>query len=579
MPTLQEKQLIYAKTLQDPTFGIESFLEVDDQTQGGFVPFKLFPKQKEIVASLEAGNDTIVLKPRQAGVSTTTAGYGAIKVGFADPNSPEKILIIANKQKLAQEMLRKIKKFIGQIPTWVGIKMPTNSKSHIILNNGSEVMAVATSLDAARGFSPTLLIMDEAAYIDGGDVLFAASQASLSTGGKSILISTPNGLDPLYYKTYDGAVNGTGGGNGFTAVEMRWFQDPRYAKDIEWVKQVEGGDPIIVTGMRDDYASLLKDGYKPTSTWYRSMCGKFNHSARMIAQELDCSFIGSGGNVVSEEDIQFQELNNVQEPIRKEGPEKNVWIWEEPVDGRKYLLGCDVSRGDSEDSSSFVIIDFETNIEVAEFIGKIPPDILAKLVYDYGNMYNAYVIVDIAGGMGVATVLKLIELEYKNLHYDDPRSKILSSRKDLTAYGKGDKVPGFNVGPNRAPMLAEFEKQVRLNEVKVRSSRLTSEMKTFVYKNGKADHMKGYHDDLIMALSMSLWIAQISFKNLEKFNSKTKVMLDSWVNTDTSQQINVQKHNSNKTITPNGQQIHNPKSQGQQDYQQFGWLFGAGPRR
>ena len=49
-------------------------------------------------------------------------------------------------------------------------------------------------------------------------------------------------------------------------------------------------------------------------------------------------------------------------------------------------------------------------------------------------------------------------------------------------------------------------------------SRLISELKTFVYRNGRPDHMDGYHDDIIMALAMPIFIVQTTFKKLEVTN-------------------------------------------------------------
>ena len=58
---------------------------------------------------------------------------------------------------------------------------------------------------------------------------------------------------------------------------------------------------------------------------------------------------------------------------------------------------------------------------------------------------------------------------------------------------------------------------------------MISEMKTFIFKNGRPDHMEGYHDDLLMAMGMALWVIEHSFKNLEKLEKQTKAMLSSWV--------------------------------------------------
>jgi len=104
----------YAKCILDPIYGIETYLETKDNTQGGFVPFKLFPRQKEIVQGYEDHRFNLVTKPRQAGISTTTQAYMSIKVGFANPDNPEVILIIANKLTLAKKFLRGIKDYLKQ---------------------------------------------------------------------------------------------------------------------------------------------------------------------------------------------------------------------------------------------------------------------------------------------------------------------------------------------------------------------------------------------------------------------------------------------------------------------------------
>ena len=521
--TKREQLAIYAKCLSDPIYCIEHFFETFDKTQDGYVPFKLFPKQKEIINAYETHRSNIIAKPRQAGVSTTTAAYMAWKMAFADSSNPEKVLILANKQDLSQEILKKVKEFLRQFPDWMGLKFDTDSKKNIVLNNKSEGRALATSTDALRGFTPTFLVMDEAAFIEKGDIVFTTALAAIGTGGHITLLSTPNGLDPLYYKTYDGAKNGR---NNFNIVEMRWFQDPRYNKGLKWHK----GEEIIEEKefVYESYEKMIKDGYKPHSEWYDHMCRQMNGNERMIAQELDVSFVGSGGNVVDEEYIAHHETYNQSTPMGTAGFDNNIWVWKQPEQGHQYIMGVDVSRGDGEDFSSMVVIDFTTGEQVMEYQGKLPPDTLAEIVYEWGGKYEAYTVVDITGGMGVATVLKLLEMEYKYLHYDNPRSRVLSQRKDLSGHKKDNKIPGFNVGANRLNMIAEMERCIRQNEVIIRSSRLLSEFKTFVYKNGRPDHMDGYHDDLIMALAMGLWVLQTSFKNLEKLNKQTKAMLNAW---------------------------------------------------
>jgi len=125
---------------------------------------------------------------------------------------------------------------------------------------------------------------------------------------------------------------------------------------------------------------MVDDGYKPTSSWYEEMCRGMNNDSRMIAQELDVSFIGSGGNVIAEEDIEMQNKLNAENPLYISGSNAETWIWKQPEEGHQYIMGVDVSRGDGEDASTIVILDFTTMEQVLEYQGKIQPDLLAQLV-------------------------------------------------------------------------------------------------------------------------------------------------------------------------------------------------------
>lgn len=536
--TRQEIFTEFTKSLTNPIYAIEKYLETFDKTQESFVPFKLFPRQKEIIYAYEEHRFNLVTKPRQAGVSTTTAAYMSIKVGFASRKNPEAILIIANKQDLAFEFLAKIKDFLNQLPRWVwgpeyyGSKknleksiFVVDSKKEIKLPNNSRVKAVATSKDALRGFTPTYLIMDEAAYIDHGAEVFGAALTALGTGGHATLISTPNGMDPLYFNTYDLATKGE---NNFNIIEMKWYEDLRYNKGMTWLKGDEEPIPEVEFTF-DSYSKMLEDGYKPTSYWYEQMCLGLNNDAKMIAQELDVSFVGSGGNVIADEYIQYQIKHNVKDPIAKLGPDGAIWIWAYPEEGHKYVLGSDVARGDGEDSSTIVIIDTTTMEQVMEYQGKIQPDLLAQLIEEWGTLYSAYSVVDVTGGMGVSTVLKLMEFNYKFLHYDNINGKILSKRQKVL--NQKDKIAGFHATSVRLPMIANLEYQIRENAIKIRSVRATSEMNTFVYKNGRPDHMEGKHDDILMALAMPLWVIEHAFKHLVKAEKQSKAILASWVST------------------------------------------------
>jgi len=225
----------YARIIKDTPYALRTYLQTFDNTQKRNVPLDLFPDQIRLMEDYESYNENITRKYRQAGVTTVTAAWISKVLQTAKPEKPEKVLIVANKRDTAIEMANKIRSFLVQWPDWmnVGFSQDKNSESRFRLNNGCEVKAVATSKDALRGYTPTILIFDEAAYIEAGDDFWAASMASLSTGGKIILISTPNGFDQIYYTVYAQAVSGI---NNFHITDLNWYKDPDIHRILDGLK-------------------------------------------------------------------------------------------------------------------------------------------------------------------------------------------------------------------------------------------------------------------------------------------------------------------------------------------------------
>ena len=541
----QELVKEYVKCHKDTEYALATYLETYDNTQNKHVPFQLFPEQAHMIKDFETHNENIVLKYRQAGVSTATSAWISKKLQFASSEKPESVLILANKLDTATEMANKIKNFLRQWPDWihVGFDKDKNSQRHYRLTNGSEVKAVATSVDALRGYTPTILIFDEAAYIEAGADLWAACMASLSTGGQIIVISTPNGFDRIYYEIFDQCVRGL---NNFVISRLKWFNDPRFTKDLQWIKiekdithfflnRDEYPDIEILKNVPvEEYDNMEEQGYTPYSDWFEQMCKKLKFDRRKISQELECAFLGSGDNVIPADTIETIE-KEVREPIEK-WVGNELWVWKEPVEGHKYIMGIDVSRGDSEDSTGFTIIDFDEREQVLEYLGKIPPDIAAELAIKWAEKYDCFIVVDITGGMGVSTSRKLLELGHKDFYYDGVKSEEMWRHNPKAT----EKTPGINFNNKRAQIVQALEEQLRTG-FKVRSTRLINELKTFVYINGRPDHMRGHHDDLIMAIAMSLYVAQNSFSELRKNVNQAKAMLDSWIVRDDESRENNKK--------------------------------------
>lgn len=580
----------YARIMKDTPYALRTYLQTYDNTQKKFVPLDLFPDQVQLITDYETHNENITKKYRQAGVSTVTAAWVSKLLQVATPDNPHKILIIANKRDTAIELSNKIKDFLRQWPDWmnVGFDPDKNSESRYRLNNGCEVKAVATSKDALRGFAPTMLIFDEAAFIEAGEDFWAASMASLSTGGKVILISTPNGHDPIYYPIYNQSLTGE---NNFHITDLRWYKDRRYAKDIKWLKvndmihymlnrELYVDDEITYEQeVTDNYDEIIELGYKPYSPWYEAMARKLKWDKRRIAQEIECDFLGSGDDVIPQE-VKANIAKTMIKPPKEKYMSGTLWQWKDPIVGHRYIMGVDVSRGDSEDFSSINIIDFDDREQVLEYIGKIPPDNLAEIAYRWGVLYNCFIGIDITGGMGIATSRKLQEMNYKDLYIDG------INVKDMWSYNAKamDKIPGISFNNKRTQIVAAFEEQLRTGFI-VRSERLLAELNTFVYLNGRPDHMKGTHDDAIMSMSIAHYIGDISFTQLQRVESQNKAMIESWTVNERTYEPNKSFYSYGTTLDPVGfmqtdpttsyynNGMNNPMNIPKEAYKEYSWLF------
>lgn len=364
----------YIRCLQDKTrqYFIEHYLSTFNADERKEIPFKLFPRQIELLKSFVKYNNTIAIKHRQAGITTVASAWITGQCVFASKNSPETVLCIGNKRDTSEQLVEKIGIFLDQIPRWMwgsdfyspDPDNPKNTKTiyrsrnkqKIELFNGCKIYARSSGEHAARGISAvSILVFDECAMIEHGVSVYSSAVAATSSvkDAKILMISTPNGKDQLYYKTYMKALKGE---NNYHPVEFKWFQDLRYNRNLKWYrKNPQNGivewdyDTVInkngsVEYNEERWRNLEKQGWTPTSPWFEEMCKSFNNDSQKIAQELLVSFLGSSDNVVPTEIIEQQANENVVKITEdwklRDMVVKETWIWEDPIPGHRYICAC-----------------------------------------------------------------------------------------------------------------------------------------------------------------------------------------------------------------------------------------------
>ena len=279
----------YKKCAVDPIHFMKKYCMIQHPVRGK-IPFHLFPFQESTLTQFAGNRFNIVLKSRQTGISTLSAGYALWRMLF---NGDFNVLVIATKQDVAKNLVTKVRVMHELLPSWLKGGSLEDNKLSLKLQNGSQIKAIASSPDAGRSEALSLLIFDEAAFIGDIDEIWTSAQSTLSTGGSCIALSTPNGVGNWFHKTWLSAEEGS---NPFNTIRLHWTVHP------------ERGE-----AWREEQEKLL--------------------GAKKAAQECDCDFVSSGDTVIDPELLMFYKESYCQDPLEKTGFDGNLWRWEYPAPG------------------------------------------------------------------------------------------------------------------------------------------------------------------------------------------------------------------------------------------------------
>lgn len=488
----------YTRCKSDPVYFMKKYCYIQ-HPQRGRILFKLYPFQEEILKLYKDNNFLITLKSRQLGISTVSAGYALWLMLF---HKDKNILALATTQTTARNLVTKTIYMYESLPKWMQIKHVEKNKLSLRLKNGSRIIAKSSNTDAARSEAVSLLLIDEAAFIDNIEETYTAAQQTLATGGQCMVLSTPNGVGNWFHQTWEKAKNKE---NSFIPVKLPWTVHPE--RDQKW---------------RDQQNRDL--------------------GPRMASQECDCSFLSSGATVFEPQDLLYYEKEVVQEPVERRGVDSNLWIWQQVDYSKSYMVVADVSRGDSTDFSTFHILDIDTCEQVAEYKGKLSPKEFGNVLVGIASEYNDALLVVENANIGWSTIEQIQERAYRNL-YHSPSSKKDNVESYMRKYERDQLTPGFtNSAVTRPLVIAKIMEYVKEKDVIIKSSRLLAEMRVFIWKNGKAQAQIGYNDDLMMAFAIGLYVRDSALRLRSQGTDTVRAQLNTFAKINSrerrEQQIN-----------------------------------------
>ena len=467
----KENIIEYGKCAEDPLYFIKNYVQIVSLDHG-LVPFEMYGFQEGMVSTMHDNRFSIFKLPRQSGKSTIIISY---LLHYALFNANVNIAVLANKSITARDILSRLQLAYENLPKWMQQGIIAWNKGNIELENGSKIIAAATSSSAIRGGSYNIIFLDEFAFVPSNvaEQFFASVYPTITSGQntKVIILSTPHGMN-MFYKIW---VDAQERRNDYIATEVHWSEVP--GRDEEWKKET----------IR-------------------------NTSESQFNSEFECEFLGSIDTLISSRRLKTLVYRN---PIQSNA---GLDIYVRPENNNVYMITADVSRGTSNDYSAFVVFDV-TEIPykvVAKFRdNEIKPLLFPTKIHEVAKAYNqAYVMVEVNDiGEQVANALQF-DLEYDNL--------VMASMR-----GRAGQILGAGFSGGRAQLGVRTTKAVKKigcsnlkqliedNKLIIEDYDAVNELSTFIVRGSSYQADDGCNDDLVACMFMFAWATdQTYFKEL-----------------------------------------------------------------
>lgn len=532
----------------DPIYCIETYFTVVEPNGAKRVPFKLYPHQLRAIADFEDYRYNISMKSRQMGFTTVSSAYTA---WYMATKSGQITNALANKLKTSRKFLKTVRDFLDdarkQYPWLIADYVHNNNgKDSFGLKTGCVIVAESNNEDACRGDTINLLIIDEVAAIDRAnpermsEIWSSAGITLTRSKGKCIAISTPKGGSGWYFEQYTNALQ-----NGWNVIDAHWAEHPDFSRGMyQFVKDEfhpEGYVKMLNPVWPDIESKEDEAKYKTPETYAYVLDGKvrspwYDYESRKLGVqrtkcELDCSFSGSGGEVIDSERIRELEkearLVKILNEEEQVGPLRSLKILKPYNPNHGYILSGDVGTGDGSDYSAFVVIDIQTKEIVCTYKENIAPTMYANIIADIGMRYGEAIVMVEYQGPGLTVLTELKEhVQYKNIYYHTLK------KQEPTKVQK--RKIGFWQGENTRSLGGDkLEEIINNGDLKILSMDFITELHTWIWdKDGKRRHAPGKHDDLIMATSNAVFymyfVQQKRETNLNMMKTHFDVVRNGW---------------------------------------------------
>ncbi len=447
--------------------------------------------------------------------------------------------ILAHEQKYNAKIFSTVKRAFENLLPEIKPITKTNTKyayDFVSMFDGTLLdSSIYVDTDVRSGTVQRLHIT-EAAWLKDSAKIDAGAKQAVPKGGSITEETTANGFNDFFDK-YTQAEEIENKGQ-MTAQDYKtyfyaWWENPEYA--LPGTMPAISADDRVLYGDEAEERRLygLTDGQLLWRRWKINELRQSNRASgvtlnglQLFRQEYPASrneaFQSGAGNVF---DVNgkvgtnpltleqcIEQLNGNQEMIDKLKLlyPLGVKFWQMPSTGKKYVMGVDPSDGEGADFGCGDVWDEESLTQVAQYYGKVRPDVLAEVISQIGYFYNE-AFIGVENNM-LSCILSLVKI-YSNYFF--------TATIDEKTMKKTKKIGWSTNTKTRNPMIDDFIAAYEENTLTINSTLTLTEMKTFVTKdNGKREHANGKHDDALIAGMICIQMKKLKPKQARAFADK-----------------------------------------------------------
>lgn len=456
----QEQLIEFNRCLKSPIYFINNYVQCLHPTKG-IVPMKLYGFQNDMIQSMHDNKNVILMLSRQMGKTACMAAFATWLSIFNDDKTT---LIVGNKQSAATELMDRIKLIYDYLPAWMKPALLINNRGEVRFDNNSRIVARATGINSGRGLSISFLICDELAFVADNmqELFWSAVYPTVSTGGKVVIASTPNGDTNLFYRLWDDAINNK---NTFVPLMYKYTEHPD--RDEAWKQETIS-----------------------------------NVGITKFLQEFELEFISNDELLVNTLTLKDIKTQHALLSINK------FKVWQKFKNNQEYYIGVDIAEGIGKDNSSIQVYTFPQLEQVAELYDNTikAPQLYSAMVWIMQQICKA-------GGIITWTFENnAAGYAFTTLYEND------ENFPDVFMISSNDSKYGLNTnGPDKSKAAKFMAQLIEKNRLKVNSNNLLTELKNFVKYKHTYRAKAGYYDDGIAATILIVRMVMDAMENNGEF--------------------------------------------------------------